>query len=382
MKRIGITTITILVDNENAYNYGNKLQNYALQEFLRKNAFEAETIKYKFTTPKYNLKKEEIKENKQNIIQVIDDGWRIIKRKLFSKTIAEKKLQRIEKFKNFTDANIRYNSKIYDQNSNFDKLNEQYDYFITGSDQVWNPYCEGSNEFYYLTFAPKNKRIAYAPSIAVNSIPEEAKKDYKKWISEIKNVSIREDVGKEMLKKEFDIDAKLVCDPVFLLTKDMWKKIAKKVENPQKYFLIYILGKKNIETKKAIKKLEKKYNMKGIDLYTRDDKNSSFSGPEEFLGLLDNAEFVLTDSFHGTAFASIFEKPMIIVDRKTNSASTKMNSRIESLLRLLEVENRSAEYILNNPNELNIDYQLKSTKLKKLIEESKEYLLSALDDNK
>lgn len=380
MKRIGITTITILVDNENAYNYGNKLQNYALQEFLRKNGFNPETIKYKFTTPKYNLKEEENKNNKKDLIQIIDDGCRIIKRKIFRRIIAEKRLQRIEKFKNFVEANIRYNSEIYEENSKFDKLNEQYDYFITGSDQVWNPYCEGSNEFYYLTFAPKDKRIAYAPSIAVNAIPEEAKKDYKKWIGEIKNVSIREDVGKEILKKEFDIDAKLVCDPVFLLNREMWQKIEKNIETPEKYFLIYILGKKNVETKKAIKKLEKKYNMKGIDLYTRDDKNSSFSGPEEFIGLLDNAEFVFTDSFHGTAFASIFEKPMIIVDRKTTTTSTKMNSRIESLLRLLEIENRSVEYILNNPNELNIDYTLKSIKLKKLIEESKDYLLSALDN--
>lgn len=374
MKRIGIATITIFQDNENAFNFGNKLQAYALQEFLRQNGYQPETIKYTAKKPNYTSQNSTKNKRRFNLAQTFDDGLRIIKRNIFRKEIEKKRNERKSKFNAFVDKNIVFTDEMYDFNSDFSALNDKYDYFITGSDQVWNPYHEGSNEFYFLTFAPKDKRIAYAPSIAVEKIPEQIKEDYGLRVKDIDYLSVREDAGADLLKSEFGVNAKLVCDPVFLLNKEHWKKIAVKPNISEKYFLVYILGKKSIETKKAIKKLEKKFGLKAIDAYTRDDRTSYFAGPEDFLGLIQNAEFVFTDSFHGTAFSVIFSRPVVSVERKS---ANKMNSRIDSLFRLLKVKNRSCDYLLDNMNQIHMTYDC-TEQLDKLIEESKKYLLSAL----
>lgn len=377
MKKIGIATITILSNSNNAYNYGNKFQNYALQTYLKNKGFIVDTIKYNSSYPNYEIEKNA---EKKSIEQYIDDIFRICKRKIFKKNILNKKNERIKKFNNFISNNISYTKKEYNYNSDFSELAKEYDYFITGSDQVWNPFYEGYNPFFYLGFAPEEKRISYAPSIAVNTIPENFKKEFGELVSGVKYKSIREDAGKELLKKEFNIDATLVCDPVFLLTKEEWKKIAIYPKINKKYFFVYILGKKTVETKRKIKYFEKKYNLKAIDVFNKDDKNTFFAGPEEFIGLLENSEFIFTDSFHGAALSTIFRKNFIILDRDSegNLKEKKMNSRIESLMKLIEAKDRNETYIREHPERLNIDYSVSEEKINKFITNSKEFLDSAL----
>lgn len=374
MSNIAIATITIVENNENAYNYGNKLQMFALQEYLRMQGHFCETIKYRFTPPEYLIDKEET-EKKISFRQLFDDIFRILGRILHRKELSGKAYKRKKAFDSFICKHIVFTPQLYTDQSDFTSLGKKYDYYITGSDQVWNPYCEGSNAFYYLTFAPKNKRIAYAPSIAVGHIPDEIKKQYKKWIRDIPKLSVREDAGKKLLHEEFAVEAELVCDPVFLLEKSQWSSIALKRDNTEEYFVTYFLGKKTVDTKQKIKKLQKITGLKYMDIYSRDDVSSEFAGPECFLGLIENAKFVCTDSFHGTAFSVIFEKPMIIFERDD---SQKMNSRIDSLLRICKVTGRSVENILRNPETLyNIDYS-KNNVLRELIHNSKQFLNSAL----
>ena len=102
----------------------------------------------------------------------------------------------------------------------------------------------------------------------------------------------------------------LVCDPVFLLSKEEWHRLSNDafIYN-EKFFCIYILGKKTIDVKRKIKELEKKTGLKAIDIFTRDDPTSEFASPEAFLDIIYKSEFIITDSFHGTAFSIIFEKP-------------------------------------------------------------------------
>lgn len=376
MKTVGIATITVLEKCENAYNFGNKLQAYALQEFLRQSGYRPETIKYISTTPDYTRNSSASQKRSYKLSQIIDDSFRIINRHIHSDEIAHKRNEREKKFDAFVRSNISHTDEVYCADSDFSALNDKYDCFITGSDQVWNPYFEGSNEFYYLTFAPNGKRISYAPSIAVEQIPEQIKEQYGQWLKGIDYLSVREDAGAELLKRAFGVDAKLVCDPVFLLDKKQWEKLAIKPNVSEKYFLVYILGKKSVETKKAIRRLEKKLGLKAIDAYTRDDRASYFAGPKDFLGLIQNAEFVFTDSFHGTAFSVIFGRPVVSVERKS---ANKMNSRIDSLFRLLNVSNRSLDYLLENIDQIYTTYD-NTAKLDKLICESKQYLLSALEN--
>jgi len=288
------------------------------------------------------------------------------------------RFDREEKFNCFEKRYITYTEHTYYADSDFSELVQRYDCFITGSDQVWNPYYEGTNPFFYLGFVPKGRRIAYAPSIAHNVIPEAMKGRYKKWLGQIDYLSVREIAGRDLIMKEFGLAAKVVCDPVFLLSEDEWHSISVPPQTKKKYFAVYILGKKTVELKDLIRAYEKKYQLVAIDIYSKDEARSYFAGPEEFLGLIENAEFVFTDSFHGTAFSVIFQKPMVIVARDGNN---KTSSRVDSLLHILGIKNRKAEYILQNPKKMPIDYSDAIERLTVFAGDSKEYLLSALEIN-
>ena len=374
-KRIGICTIAI----DNSYNYGNKLQTYALQQFLRQNDFFPETIRYQpdylqetQLSPKTNILK---KLTDRSILQFISDVHRITNRFVQKRTLESKRLNREEKFKIFENKYINYSEKIYYADSDFSELVQEKDCFITGSDQVWNPYYEGKNAFFYLGFAPEGKRIAYAPSIAHNEIPGSLNTKYSNWLSQIDYLSIRESVGQDLLKNEFGLDAKLVCDPVFLLTRKEWHDIAVCSRKEDRYFAVYILGKKTVEIKRMIRQYAKRYRLQVVDVYSKDETTSAFAGPEEFLGILENAEFVFTDSFHGTAFSLIFNKPMVLVDRDGN---TKTSSRVNTILRVLNIENRDAEWILHHPSKMMVDYTEADKKLASFVASSKAFLLGAL----
>lgn len=377
MKKIGIATIT--ATKNNIYNYGNVLQNYALTFFLKKNEFDVSTIYYESKIPSYTLN--QIKTNKKNnsLSQFLDDLYRVIKRNLNKKKIQKLTESRNEKFKTFINSNIHY-TETYKYDSDFSVLEQSYNAFIVGSDQVWNPYYEGSNPFYYLPFAQKKKKIAYAPSIGVDHIPIDFYNEMKSLIKNINYLSIREQEGKEILEKEFDICIELVVDPVFLLSKEEWDLIATPINNKNKYFVVYILGKKTIQTKKQINLLKKKYKMKVVDLYTRDNPDSLFCGPQEFISLIKNAEFVVTDSFHGSAFSVIYSKPLIIIDRNASQKESKykMNGRIDGLLNLLSAGNRTIKFLLQNESLLMKPIDIKKTSLNLLIEKSKAFLLNAL----
>ncbi|WMJ85818.1 polysaccharide pyruvyl transferase family protein [Anaerocolumna sp. MB42-C2] len=372
-KKIGIATITFTKEESVDFNYGNILQNYALSTYLKKQGYSVDTIYY--TSSYYEELTSLISHKYQfEIKQFADDIVRIYKRKLYWNVLQGKREVRKNKFNLFIEENIKYSVDKYNIKSNLKELDTLYDAFITGSDQVWNPYYEGSNEFYYLYFAKKGKRISYAPSIAVDAIPELIREKYAEWISNIDYLSIREKSGQILLKNLYGFEAKIVCDPVFLLDKKQWSQISVDVNINKKYFLIYILGKKTVSIKKNICMLEKRYNIKGIDVYSKDEIESMFAGPKEFLGLIKNAEFVFTNSFHGAALSTIFEKSIVISDRV---GGERMNSRIDDLLALIDAPNREIQYILKNPNLIEMKFNNKN-KLDMLINDSKEFLNNAL----
>lgn len=376
MEKIAIVTITIVENIENAYNYGNKLQMFALQEYLRTLGHSCDTIKYQFSPPVYSL--ETSKKNRDfSLVQIFDDGVRILNRKRNKKRLTQLGDERRKKFDLFVEKNISMTTETYTIKSNFKELGTCYDHYIVGSDQVWNPYCEGSNEFYYLTFAPKEKRIAYAPSIGVDNIPDQILAKYVEWIKGFDKLSIREDTGKKLLKDKIGVTAQMVCDPVFLLNRDQWEAIAIKTKVEESYFVCYFLGKKTVEIKRKIKYLEKITGLKCIDMYSKDYIKSAFAGPEEFVGLIAEAKFICTDSFHGTAFATIFDVPMIVFERVSEH---QMNSRIESLLRIVGINNRSIDDIMDGKAKPDKISRFRESRMDSLIFESKRYLVDALNE--
>ena len=163
MKKIGILTL-------NGYhNYGNRLQNYAMQEVLKSLGFNVETIindrkmikKEKLTKRMYNLIKNSISEIYMKTYNKI---WRNIRKDTI--------IKRTETFKKFTYDYIKETDYTISKNNIPDDLSDRYDYFITGSDQVWNPDNLHGTSFFFLTFAPKHKRIAYAPSFGLYGIQQ------------------------------------------------------------------------------------------------------------------------------------------------------------------------------------------------------------------
>lgn len=381
MKKIGIATITS--ERSNSFNYGNILQNYALTEYLKNLNFDVKTIYYSSTVPTFTLQQRHTKNKSRNISQLIDDIFRVINRKLNNSLLQDKQSRRSELFWDFINLHISYTSETYSDKSDLKKLNNMFDYFVVGSDQVWNPYYEGSNEFFYLGFADEGKRLTYAPSFGVDHIPDEMVEKMQGWLNQIPDVSIREAKGKEILSSIFNLNSTVVCDPVFLLNKEQWLQVAEPVIKEEKYFVVYILGKKTVETKRYIKKLEKYYGIKSIDLYTRDDPDSLFCGPAEFIGLIARAEFVFTDSFHGTAFSLIFERPVAIIDRNASNknSSYKMNSRIDNILKLAGLDNRGVQDLMMKKENLYQTYSIKGTDLERLIYSSKVYIKHLFERN-
>ena len=115
-----------------------------------------------------------------------------------------------------------------------EKLSEKYDYFIAGSDQVWNPYLEYCTEANFLTFAESLQKIAISPSIAIEEIPERNKEDFSKWIRDFRLLSVREEKGAELIRNLCGREAEVLCDPTMYLSAYQWEKIEKNLRNVQR----------------------------------------------------------------------------------------------------------------------------------------------------
>ena len=228
MNKIGIVTIT------DGTNYGNRLQNYGLQRTLEKLNYDAETIIN-------NSAWDEI--DKIGLLKIKVKS--IIKCFLYPKrSFVERK--RKYKFKEFNKKFIKFSrfqvsNKLEKINSN---INLEYDYFCCGSDQIWNPSFRENAKANFLQFTNKNKRIAYAPSIAVNAIPQDRMEEYKKYFEEIEKISIREDAGARIIKELTGKNVPVLLDPTMLLNDCEWDELIEKPKQlkKQKYILNYFLG--------------------------------------------------------------------------------------------------------------------------------------------
>ena len=316
MKKILIFTIN--TDD----NFGNRLQNYAVQETFKKYNLMAETVLncHHLTQIRYLIKYPK----------------KIAKKFLFFRP----KFARHNKFVNFDKKYIKKSKYNIYKNNIPKKILQEYDYYITGSDQVWNPNFGRTSDIDFLTFLPKEKRNAISASFGISDIPETYKEKYKKNLSEMNLISVREDRAKEIIEELTGRkDVEVLVDPTMLLTANEWDKIAKKPTKlkKKKYILNYYLGEMSEERKNIINKVAKENNCEIINLM--DERNSLYaSGPSEFLYLIKNAFLVCTDSFHGVVFSIIYNTPFIIFNRKDKN--NNMNSRIDTLLNKFNLQYR------------------------------------------
>jgi len=350
--KVGI--ITILRVN----NYGAELQAFALQKKLEKLGFDSEIIDYLYYK-NWNFK--DTKSSTPFVKQTFRQRIRYFALYRFSNLLLDKLLPyinknvalRLERFKKFHLTHTKI-SKTYKSFNELYSAHLDYDSYVVGSDQVWNPSASSSIEPYFLTFSPKSKnRLSYASSFGVADIDENLIPKYRDMLNNIDHISVREKQGVELVKTLTNRDASLVLDPTFLLGKEDWQVVMKLYPNmPLKYVIIYQLTESPAIVQLALS-IAKKFKIKIFRICKRAIKvehntgviNILDAGPSEFLSLIANATYVITNSFHGTVFSINFNTPFFSIV----SASRKNNSRIESILSVL---NLSERLILdNNPIE-------------------------------
>lgn len=348
--RVGIITI---IDNNNL---GNRLQNYALEKILENNNIDCITIS---NEPFSNTKDKFI--------------LRIIKNLKFRDTYSKFE-GRKNSFKEFNN-NIIFSKKRI---TPFSKLKD-FDYFISGSDQVWNPTFGRLREVDLLEFTEPKKRISFAASFGISSLPEQYNEKLKNALKDYKAISVREDAGKKIIEDVVGKkDVQVLVDPTMLLTAEEWDKVAKKPEQlkTDKYILNYFLGELSEKRKAEIDRIAKENDCEVINIL---DKNSPFycTGPSEFLYLEKHAFLVCTDSFHSSVFAILYNRPFIVFGREDNTIS--MNSRIETLINKFNLKNREYNGQEITKENLNHDYTEAYEILNEERKKSMTFLINALD---
>lgn len=347
MKKVGVITL-----NGN-YNFGNRLQTYAMQEVLKRytnsvdNIWVADKEKFDFHT----------------------------KKRLFPEDNANRKFN---VFCEFTNKYI--NNKRVDSLNDIDT--NAYDYFIVGSDQIWNPtFPFFDYDKMFLTFSKdKNKNIAYAASIGIHDIPEEHIECFKNGPDNFKSISVREENAKRIIE---DLnkrkDTHVVIDPTMILPAKTWDEIAKKpsgLADREKYILTCFLGEFSKEHREEINNIAQKNNWKIINLMDEDDP-CYCCGPQEFLYLEKHAEVICTDSFHSCVFGIIYNRPFIIYDRVSDDV-IPMNARIDTLIKMFQLKNRLYIDSINEEN-LTCDYTEANSILKEEQYKALSFIENALD---
>ncbi len=346
------------------YNHGASLQAYALQTYLETLGHDVEILNYKpeYLSRHYRLC---LVSNpfwyKYIILRII-----YILLKLPNRLIS---LKRKRAFDIFTKKYLKITSHRYQSNEELKANCPEADVFIAGSDQIWNClFPNGKDPAFYLDFVPKEKvKASYAASFAGSTLDEEYHDMVRERVDYLDYVSVRESSGLDILKKIGINKGHQVLDPVFLLDKTCWNEFATEFYSEDYLFVYDFEGSeqiKNICLQIAKEHKLKIYSINCTSSYV--DKKFIYSGPEIFLSLIKHSKYVVSNSFHGTTFALLFEKEFVVVER-----SESINARMVDLLGSLGILDRLVTKYYTLPT---IDYSLVNHQLKLLKEKSESYL--------
>ncbi|MCD8018650.1 MAG: polysaccharide pyruvyl transferase family protein [Clostridiales bacterium] len=314
------------------YNFGGLLQAYALTKTIINFGIDAEQISYKANdTLKYGF----VGGIKNNVKLIARDFViRLISKNLSSPYSSMRKF--MEEIPHTIPVTLK----------SIGMLNNDFDVFVAGSDQIWNPAF--AYDEYFLSFVdPHKKRIAYAPSIGVSTLSEDDAEYLKTRAAHFDYISSREKAGVSLLKNIFpEKEIEWVLDPTFLLDRNEWNEldVNEKMLLPDHYALIYLMGNNDMNEKIA-REIANTHGLKAITIpftvndYRQSSKMLCNLGPREFYTLIKHSNLVLTDSFHGTAFSIINNVPFCCFKR-TKDSSNNMNSRIDSLFEMFDIPPR------------------------------------------
>ncbi len=312
--KVGIITI------HNSPNYGACLQSFALYEYLSQTGYDVEIIdlhrpyhadyrpsrRFRPYTRQHNEKEQCFRawlgRIRRNLLQ------KITKRKITHQPQTATNSVAIQKFDSF-NSQIRLSKPYY----GIDELYEnppQYDVYITGSDQVWNPTQSYCLEPYFLTFVRKGRRVSYASSIGIEQLTSRERKDFRHWLDKYDAISVREKQAQELLQTISAKTIEQVADPTFLLDYEYWKNLS--IEPVERNYILLFMLSFNKDLFEYGKRLAKESGKKlmVLDHVFPFDSDGSFTivydaGPQEFIGYIACADVVITDSFHCTVFSII-----------------------------------------------------------------------------
>ncbi|MBR2082117.1 MAG: polysaccharide pyruvyl transferase family protein [Elusimicrobiaceae bacterium] len=386
MKKIGILTHYYRTKN-----IGGLLQAYALLLLLQNNDNQVEQIAFVFKQhdresqsllrtlfPQHITTKKALKYPFSRLMNFLQKA--LLKKKVFIQNAV------FSEFEQF----IPHSAQVYD-NTHIVQANEEYDIFITGSDQVFASYLLPFNSYYGEFTTPDKKVIAYAASSDRKQFPPLAEKLFIKKLSRINAISVREKTLKDYIERITPYKATVVLDPTFLLSPSEWLKIANPSPVPQKpYIFCYFLGSKSTWQRKMAQEYADKYgyemlhlpyimqSIRPADRFLKGQGRYDV-GPREFIALIKNAQCVFTDSFHGLAFSINFGKNVYVFNRDDQSGPASMNARITDILDTFGLTDRhitDKNAILDNTP---LDYTHVHEILAREQEFSMNWLLNALE---
>ena len=353
MRKIGI--ISLFGYN----NYGNRLQLYAVQKMYESLGFDPEIIKYKQKIPADPLL----------IRMKVLVSYCLSFPANLKKNVLQK--QRIQAFKNHSKIHYRETKKYLDPLKIPTGFHENYSFFSVGSDQIWGWFTHPISDFVFLKFAPVEKRITFSPSFGSSTIDQKYRGIFTHGLQEIKNISVREESGAQIIKDFTNKDATVLCDPTMCLSKKEWLTFATphKLKPKGKFILTYFLGELPLKVVAVLNIITKDYEI--VNLNSLKSPEFYAISPSEWVDYINSASLFLTDSFHGVVFSIVLQTPFVVYSRV---GGENMQTRITNILEKFNMEDRF-EMEFNNPSFFSGNFSLGSL----IINNEKEKAISFLN---
>lgn len=366
-KKIGIITM------HRPISFGSALQAYALQKKINNLGCDAELIDYQYPNAMHGF-------NNKGIKDIINSFISIIINALYGFPNYRKR----KRFNRFHKKNYNL-SRYYPTAESLAQDPPKYDLYCTGSDQVWNALFTKEDTSFLLSFVSKDSlKFSFASSFAINYVPENIKDKYSKCLSEYQYISVREQSGIKLVDELTGKTAKCVCDPTLLLARNEWDEIANQsdIVIKEPYILVFILAysfNPYPQVQYVIDEIQRRLNKKVIfldgrkgDLFHKNSKIIKYAGPAEFVSLIRGADYVISSSFHGVVFSSIYEKPFTAIVKRGHA-----DSRILSYLDKVGMRDNAVFY---DSTDFNVSASKPASFLDGFKSESESFLNDVLRD--
>lgn len=387
MKKIALVTCYF------QHNYGSQLQALATQMIFDKLGIKNETIRIDGLRSEINKAKYKYFLSKIFDASTIRDKMATVRKvlaKKMNKEYARNLAVRDRIFSDFANTKFRLSGR-YISKAELGWNAHEYEAFVVGSDQLWLP-SNISADYYTLNFVPDDvKKIAYATSFGVSSLPRKQAAMAQRFLNRLDAIFVREISGQKLIKKLTGKDVPLVCDPTLFFTSEEWNEQAPQERRiKEEYVLCYFLG-NNPEQRMFARKLANRANCKIVQLANLDEYIKSDEGfadyplydvsPLDFVAMIRDAKYVLTDSFHCTVFSALFSKPFFSFRRYNNDSLVSTNSRLYSLLDTLGMPDRllTGKEKIEDCLMKKIDFDVTIQRLAGFRAESVELLMKALN---